>query len=103
MSFDLERLRATLFRDPASGHFVQEAGDEFTELTPAAVLFPIVQRAGGQWVLLTQRTAHLPDHAGQNSFPGGGPPVWVPPPLPVRAASGTFGLQPVLDPHAKVQ
>jgi 8-oxo-dGTP pyrophosphatase MutT (NUDIX family) len=84
MSFDLERLRATLFRDPASGNFVQEAGDEFTELTPAAVLFPIVQRAGGQTVLLTQRTAHLRDHAGQISFPGGR--IEAGDPSPVHAA-----------------
>ena len=40
-------------------------------LTPAAVLFPIVLRDNGQTVLLTQRTAHLKDHAGQISFPGG--------------------------------
>ena len=84
MNFDLERLRATLFRDPASGNFVQEAGDEFTELTPAAVLFPIVQRAGGQTVLLTQRTAHLRDHAGQISFPGGR--IEAGDPSPVHAA-----------------
>jgi ADP-ribose pyrophosphatase YjhB (NUDIX family) len=40
-------------------------------LTPAAVLFPIVLRDAGHTVLLTQRTAHLRDHAGQISFPGG--------------------------------
>jgi 8-oxo-dGTP pyrophosphatase MutT (NUDIX family) len=40
-------------------------------LTPAAVLIPIVVRASGLTVLLTQRTAHLRDHAGQVSFPGG--------------------------------
>lgn len=39
--------------------------------TPAAVLVPIVNRAGGMTVLLTQRTDHLDDHAGQISFPGG--------------------------------
>lgn len=38
---------------------------------PAAVLVPLVQRANGLNVLLTQRTAHLYDHAGQISFPGG--------------------------------
>jgi 8-oxo-dGTP pyrophosphatase MutT (NUDIX family) len=38
---------------------------------PAAVLVPLVQRASGLTVLLTQRTAHLYDHAGQISFPGG--------------------------------
>ncbi len=38
---------------------------------PAAVLVPLVERASGLTVLLTQRTAHLHDHAGQISFPGG--------------------------------
>ena len=37
----------------------------------AAVLVPIVMRPEGLAVLLTQRTAHLNDHAGQISFPGG--------------------------------
>ena len=40
-------------------------------LTPAAVLVPLVLRPGGLTVLLTQRTDHLYDHAGQISFPGG--------------------------------
>lgn len=40
-------------------------------LTPAAVLVPLVDRAEGMTVLLTQRTDHLTDHAGQISFPGG--------------------------------
>ena len=40
-------------------------------LTPAAVLVPLVQRETGLTVLLTQRTAHLRDHPGQISFPGG--------------------------------
>ncbi|WP_145649621.1 CoA pyrophosphatase [Pseudoduganella lurida] len=39
--------------------------------TPAAVLIALVQRAEGLTVLLTQRTAHLHDHAGQIAFPGG--------------------------------
>ena len=38
---------------------------------PAAVLVPVVDRAGGPTVLLTQRTRHLAMHAGQISFPGG--------------------------------
>ncbi len=38
---------------------------------PAAVLVPLVQRDMDITVLLTQRTAHLNDHAGQISFPGG--------------------------------
>lgn len=40
-------------------------------LTAAAVLVPLVIRETGLTVLLTQRTAHLRDHAGQISFPGG--------------------------------
>ena len=46
----------------------QEPGDP---LRPAAVLVPLVQREGGLHVLLTRRTDHLHDHAGQISFPGG--------------------------------
>jgi 8-oxo-dGTP pyrophosphatase MutT (NUDIX family) len=72
MSFvDLDRLRASLLPEPAVAQFVQEDGGEGLELTPAAVLFPIVERDNGHTVLLTQRTAHLRDHAGQVSFPGG--------------------------------
>jgi len=71
MTLDLDHLKASLLSAPATGHFVQEDGVEQLELTPAAVLFPIVQRAGAPTVLLTQRTAHLRDHAGQISFPGG--------------------------------
>ena len=41
------------------------------ELKPAAVLVPIVDRPHGMTILLTQRTDHLHDHAGQISFPGG--------------------------------
>lgn len=40
-------------------------------LRPAAVLIPLVLRPTGLTVLLTKRTAHLKDHAGQVSFPGG--------------------------------
>lgn len=40
-------------------------------LTPAAVLVPLIDRLAGMTVLLTQRTAHLSDHASQISFPGG--------------------------------
>ena len=40
-------------------------------LTGAAVLVPLVDHPSGLTVLLTQRTAHLADHGGQISFPGG--------------------------------
>lgn len=68
---DLGRLRASLLAEPRAGHFIQEDGAGDEPLTPAAVLFPIVLHEGGHTVLLTQRTAHLRDHAGQISFPGG--------------------------------
>lgn len=40
-------------------------------ISRAAVLVPLVDRAGGVTVLLTRRTSHLRAHAGQVSFPGG--------------------------------
>jgi 8-oxo-dGTP pyrophosphatase MutT (NUDIX family) len=39
-------------------------------IRPAAVLVPVVDRSEPT-VLLTQRAAHLPQHPGQISFPGG--------------------------------
>lgn len=39
--------------------------------TPASVLLPLVLRGEGVTLLLTQRTAHLTDHGGQISLPGG--------------------------------
>lgn len=50
---------------------VVEAGLPDEPLIAAAVLVPIVVRESGMTMLLTQRTAHLRDHAGQVSFPGG--------------------------------
>ncbi len=44
---------------------------EGVRVTEAAVLVPLVPHASAINVLLTQRTAHLADHAGQISFPGG--------------------------------
>lgn len=41
------------------------------ELRPAAVLVPVMRRDAGLTILLTRRTDHLYDHAGQISFPGG--------------------------------
>lgn len=48
-----------------------DGGAQFTELRAAAVLVPLVHRPDGLHVLLTRRTDHLHDHAGQVSFPGG--------------------------------
>ena len=68
---DLDRLRSVLQPHPSRSVFVVEDGVGDEELTPASVLFPIVLRQSGPSVLLTQRTAHLKDHPGQISFPGG--------------------------------
>ncbi len=46
-------------------------GPPDNRLISAAVLVPIVDRPNGLTVLLTKRTNHLRDHAGQVSFPGG--------------------------------
>jgi 8-oxo-dGTP pyrophosphatase MutT (NUDIX family) len=48
-------------------------GARFSDRAPAAasVLVPLVVRDDGLHVMLTQRTAHLRDHGGQVSFPGG--------------------------------
>ena len=45
--------------------------DPERSLIQAAVLVPLVLREAEPHVLLTQRTDHLRDHAGQVSFPGG--------------------------------
>jgi 8-oxo-dGTP pyrophosphatase MutT (NUDIX family) len=49
-------------------HYV--AADPAT-LKPAAVLVPIIDRAGEATVLFTVRTAHLAAHAAEIAFPGG--------------------------------
>ena len=41
------------------------------KVRPAGVLILLIQRGDALNVVLTQRTAHLHDHAGQISFPGG--------------------------------
>ena len=40
---------------------------------PASVLIPVVDRQAGPTILMTVRTPTMPSHAGQISFPGGGP------------------------------
>ena len=55
--------------DPRDLHVI--ALQEGVRVTDAAVLVPLVNRAGGLRLLFTQRTPHLDDHAGQISFPGG--------------------------------
>jgi 8-oxo-dGTP pyrophosphatase MutT (NUDIX family) len=80
-----ERARARLRFDVPAGltdaGTVPASGDRGTDrmlqilahelpIRPAAVLIPVVDHAQPT-VLLTQRSAHLNDHAGQISFPGG--------------------------------
>lgn len=50
---------------------LHEELDAHRTLRAAAVLVPIVERPEGETVLLTLRTDHLNDHAGQVAFPGG--------------------------------
>jgi 8-oxo-dGTP pyrophosphatase MutT (NUDIX family) len=54
--------------DPQFQRYVHPPGEN---VVPAAVLVPLINQPEGITVLLTQRTGHLHDHAGQVSFPGG--------------------------------
>ncbi len=57
---------------PSGDHDLNpELYEPSVKLIPAAVLVPLVQHPQGMTVLLTRRTAHLHDHAGQIAFPGG--------------------------------
>lgn len=73
----VERLRASALRQrfaapPAwQPEVVREPRFQNRAPADAAVLLALVQRAPGLSVLLTQRTAHLPTHAGQIAFAGG--------------------------------
>jgi len=58
-------------QSPRGDHDLNPGTHPPADLTPAAVLVPIVIRGAGPTVLFTQRTAHLEKHAGQVSFPGG--------------------------------
>lgn len=71
LSADALRLRFAQLSDWQTEHHGD--GRAFSDRTPAqaAVLVPLVLRATGLHVLLTRRTDHLRDHAGQISFPGG--------------------------------
>ena len=77
-----ERLERAGKTDLGSARWLSgDQGAGRAELTPAAVLICLVERPGGPGLLLTQRTAHLRDHAGQISLPGG------------RAEAGDVSLQ----------
>jgi 8-oxo-dGTP pyrophosphatase MutT (NUDIX family) len=65
-SFDeiVLRIRAALAERPA-------ATLEVPGFRPAAVLVPLLDRAGGPTLLFTRRTESVPSHKGEISFPGG--------------------------------
>jgi 8-oxo-dGTP pyrophosphatase MutT (NUDIX family) len=70
---DAAWLRARLAHPPLwEPELPEDMRQRFPVLRRAAVLIPIVRRPDGLTVLLTQRTEHLTNHAGQVSFPGGG-------------------------------
>lgn len=91
----LARLRERFAAGGGSAE-VLEPDAPSTGLTPAAVLIPIVDRDSGPTVLLTLRTAHLRDHAGQVSFPGGrrDPTDATPIDTALREAREEVGIEP---------
>jgi 8-oxo-dGTP pyrophosphatase MutT (NUDIX family) len=69
-----ERIARGLARPappPAPDDLPLVARADGARVTEAAVLVPLVNRPDGLQLLLTQRTPHLDNHAGQISFPGG--------------------------------
>ncbi|MGE3148466.1 MAG: CoA pyrophosphatase [Pseudorhodoplanes sp.] len=105
-----ERARARLsFKVPQSltdADILPERGDYEAEpslrmiadvrpIRPAAVLIPVVAHPEPT-VLLTKRTSHLSDHAGQVAFPGGriDPEDTTPLAAALREAHEEIGLQP---------
>ena len=71
---DLSRLRERFARSGTTADTIY--GDQGTrpgadKLLAASVLIPIVDRVPEPTILFTQRTAHLKNHSGQISFPGG--------------------------------
>jgi 8-oxo-dGTP pyrophosphatase MutT (NUDIX family) len=99
---DREALRARLHRaggdiDLDGWLLGDEGHDRATgERRMAAVLLGLVDRAGGPSIILTQRTAHLRDHAGQISLPGGRmePVDGGPADAALREAQEEIGLAP---------
>lgn len=69
----IEKLQASAAEEapPRGDHDLNPGMPTEKNLTPAAVLVPLVTRPDGLTALFTQRTEHLLHHAGQISFPGG--------------------------------
>ena len=68
---DLRRRFAAAAPPSASLYGDEGPRPDPAQLRPAAVLVPIVDRRPAPTVLFTRRAAHLKDHSGQVSFPGG--------------------------------
>ena len=80
---ELRRRLESVLNDAAQPYLAEPARSDFdlnpkwrermspAELTPAAVLVPIMSRNCDPSILFTQRTPHLKAHGGQVSFPGG--------------------------------
>lgn len=62
VSWQVEPVFTNYFDLDTSGH---------SDITPAAVFIPLLERPGGLHVLFTRRAANLYSHAGQICFPGG--------------------------------
>jgi 8-oxo-dGTP pyrophosphatase MutT (NUDIX family) len=85
------RLKAEL-----AGHAIKSLPRN--EMRAAAVLVPLRLQEGALNLLLTQRTDHLPSHAGEISFPGGGidvsdPDDWA---AALRETQEEIGVDPSL-------
>ncbi len=100
-----ERLTGTLpIHDPATfllPGLTREQSQEHRAWFPAdpgaaAVLVPLIERADGITVLLTERATELKNHAGQISFPGGRiePADESPLKAALREAHEEIGLEP---------
>jgi 8-oxo-dGTP pyrophosphatase MutT (NUDIX family) len=71
LTLDELRRRLAAGRPAATVYGDEGARPGAQALTPASVLVPIVARQPELTVIFTQRAAHLRDHSGQVSFPGG--------------------------------
>jgi 8-oxo-dGTP pyrophosphatase MutT (NUDIX family) len=86
--------------NPRGDHSLDPDGSAVMPPPPhrrAAVLVPVVARAGGLFLVLTQRAAHLRDHSGQIALPGGKiEPGESPRAAALREAREEIGLAPDL-------
>lgn len=91
-----ERLIRAVGTRRVPGAAVRRKPEARGTLTAAAVLVPVVLRPEVPTIMLTQRTDHLYDHAGQISFPGGrlDPGDATPEAAALREAEEEVGLKP---------